>query len=66
MGLLVVCTSIEEVEPILESLIVIILSKFDGNMENLDTFTPCYTAKRYLQSMISTSVLEMVNIDENY
>ncbi|CAI6375703.1 unnamed protein product [Macrosiphum euphorbiae] len=65
MGLLVVCTSIEEAEPILESLFVIILSKFDGNMENLDTFTPCYTAKRYLHSMISTSVLEIINIDEN-
>ncbi|CAI6356564.1 unnamed protein product [Macrosiphum euphorbiae] len=34
-------------------------------MENLDTFIPWYTAKRYLQSMISTSVLEIVNIDEN-
>jgi len=62
MGLLVVCTSIEEAEPILESLFIIILSKFD---ENIDTFTPCYTAKRYLQSMISTSVLEIVDIDEN-
>lgn len=65
MGLLVVCTSIEEAEPILESLFTIILSKFDGNVENLDTFTPCYTAKRYLQSMISTSVLDILNIDEN-
>ncbi|KAF0742351.1 Uncharacterized protein FWK35_00022403, partial [Aphis craccivora] len=55
MGLLVVCTSIEEAEPILESLFIIILN----------TFTPCYTAKRYLQSMISTSVLEIVDIDEN-
>lgn len=45
MGLLVVCTSIEEAEPILESLFIIILSKFDGNMNNSDTFTPCYTAK---------------------
>lgn len=64
MGLLVLCTSIQEAESILESLFVIVLSKFDGNIENVDTFTPCHIAKRYLQSMISTSVLEIADIEE--
>ncbi|CAI6370091.1 unnamed protein product [Macrosiphum euphorbiae] len=65
MGLLVVCSTIENAEKILEALFDIILSKYDGFVENSETLTPCYKAKRYLQSLITTTnitnILEKTN-----
>lgn len=42
MGLLVLCTSIKDTEMILEALFDVILSKFDGNIEGTNEWTPCY------------------------
>jgi len=64
MGLLVLCTLIKDAEKILEALFNIILSKFDGNIEGTNTWTPCYKAKRYLQSLVTTSVIDLVESDE--
>lgn len=36
------------------------MSKYDGFVENSETLTPCYKAKRYLQSLI-TNILEKTN-----
>lgn len=66
MGLLVLCTSIKDTEMILEALFDIILSKYDGNIEGTDAWTPCYIAKRYLQSLVTTSVLNSVEPEESY
>lgn len=63
MGLLVLCTSIKDTEMILGAFFDIILSKFDGNIEGTDEWTPCYKAKRYLQSLVTTSVLDFVEYD---
>lgn len=48
----------------MEALFNIILSKFDGNIEGTNTWTPCYKAKRYLQSLVTTSVIDLVESDE--
>jgi len=68
MGLLV-CSTIGNAEKILEALFDIILSKYDGFVENSETLIPCYKAKRYLQSLITstiniTSILEKTNENE--
>lgn len=65
MGLLVLCTSIKDTEMILEALFDVILSKFDGNIEGTNEWTPCYKAKRYLQSLVTTNVLDLVEFDES-
>lgn len=65
MGLLVLCSSLKETEKILEALFDIILSKYDGMINNTDNWTPCYKAKIYLKSLMTTSVLNILEADGN-
>jgi len=64
MGLLVYSSSINETEQILESIFNVILSKYDGkllNATNNSDDTPCAKSKRYLQALISSSEVELVD-----
>jgi len=64
MGLLVYSSSISEAEQILEALFSVILSRYDGkllNATNIDDDTPCAKSKRYLQNLISSSEIELVD-----
>lgn len=77
MGLLVLCTSIDEAEKILEAIFIIILSKYDGEVLQIDTDndesnevikTPCAEKKSYLAKLISCNknqleVLEQSNTE---
>lgn len=55
MGLLVLCTSMDEVKDTLNAIFTIISSRFDGLVLNSNNETPCSKSKRFLQSKITAS-----------
>ncbi|CAI6374126.1 unnamed protein product [Macrosiphum euphorbiae] len=63
MGLLVMCTSVNKAEKILEAIFTIILSRDDGdilhvnqsNNHNERKLTPCAKSKKYLKDLIKSS-----------
>lgn len=65
MGLLVLCTSIDEAEQILEAIFIIILSKFDGEVlqthpESIENRkTPCAQNKDFLAKSISCNINQL-------
>lgn len=77
MGLLVMCTSVDKAEKILDAIFTIILSRDDGdilnsnqsNNHNKRQLTPCAKSKKYLKDLIKCSdqleVLEFEQDDSN-
>lgn len=69
MALLVYTTSINEAEKILESLFNIILSKYDGKVISIKGTsledTPCAKSKKYLQSLISSSDIDLIDTNSD-
>jgi len=74
MGLLVLCTSIDEAENILEAIFIIILSKYDGEVLQIDTNhsessevikTPCAEKKNYLAKLISCNKHQLEILESN-
>ncbi|KAF0691063.1 NOF-FB transposable element protein, partial [Aphis craccivora] len=63
MGLLVMCTSVNKAEKILEAIFTIILSRYDGDILQSDQsnnyyerqLTPCAKSKKYLKDLIKCS-----------